>query len=869
MAQLRIRFDLAFDGTVWPGAARASGTGAVFGEAWFGPQGLLHHLETTLGLGGPYLTNAERTASLIPVLRDTGGYWSSSLDADPYGVANRILSDRDELWMHGWRGEDVSDGLSQLARCTKDVPLGVPDRLARVADTLKTRGSEAHTLQLVEPTDELPLVWRQVLQGLSAKGTAVEVEPLPPADAGGDLAAARADGFEPAADGTLQLVRPYGPLAAAEDISAWLAAEPNSSDTVIIGGDLLLDQALSRHGLPTTGVGAAENSLLSVLPLVIDLGWDPQDPQRVYELLLIPDGPVSAHIARRLVAALQRWPAVDSDLWREKLAEGLAEIANLERRKRIEDRLNIIFSRQVARGKPYPMEEIERRIKCVEDWAQGHLGSDSSNLEPWYSVLDQAQTLNCLLNLARLRSLTAAEVGRWIQLASRSATSKSPLGAQAGLASVRRPDAIAGRAARIVWWDFNQANAPLPKKLPLSSSERNALASKGIELPAPGTLAVAVARRWRRPLAQAAEALLLVCPRRAENGDELYPHPLWDEIEARATAREGQSTARMLVRSKPDLPTAVPQTLCNLRPIAKPTRFWKNGTAGTLKRPVESPSSIQSFLGCSLQWTLRYFGHLNSTLGEPPPTAGPLLNGSLAHAILSKLVSKPGTNPEAATLEAERLFDELAPRLAAPLFLPGREAERGDFRNHLARTARTLTTLLQESGATVQSSEERYSESALGTTMRGFPDLILSNPNAVVDFKWASRSRHQDALLAGTALQLIAYAYLTKSSADEWPGIAYLIVRGGEFLTNCEGFPGGIRLNCPDPATSWSALEAAYGRRQAELKDGLLTAPANPGEGTEATPDETSMVNGVLKVEPPCVFCRYDLICGAALKEEV
>ncbi len=57
--------------------------------------------------------------------------------------------------------------------------------------------------------------------------------------------------------------------------------------------------------------------------------------------------------------------------------------------------------------------------------------------------------------------------------------------------------------------------------------------AQGIELPAPARLAAAQAQRWQRPLSQATHSLLLACPERDEAGDELHPHPLWDEVLAR------------------------------------------------------------------------------------------------------------------------------------------------------------------------------------------------------------------------------------------------------------------------------------------------------------------------------------------------
>jgi hypothetical protein len=73
---------------------------------------------------------------------------------------------------------------------------------------------------LVEPSDDLPPAWRLVVDRLAAHGTRVTPWVLPPADARGDLAHAQLLRFAPEADGTLQLLRPHGPLQAAEEVAA-------------------------------------------------------------------------------------------------------------------------------------------------------------------------------------------------------------------------------------------------------------------------------------------------------------------------------------------------------------------------------------------------------------------------------------------------------------------------------------------------------------------------------------------------------------------------------------------------------------------------------------------------------------------------
>ena len=54
---------------------------------------------------------------------------------------------------------------------------------------------------------------------------------------------------------------------------------------------------------------SACSPLLQVLPLVLEMGWQPPNPQRALELLTLTVSPVPRMIARHLAEALQNWPA--------------------------------------------------------------------------------------------------------------------------------------------------------------------------------------------------------------------------------------------------------------------------------------------------------------------------------------------------------------------------------------------------------------------------------------------------------------------------------------------------------------------------------------------------------------------------------
>jgi len=299
---------------------------ASLGEAWAGPQGFLSILETQLGLAGPLNPKVEglrpwfhrfRQLPVSGASRRTLIRWvlPASCCVGGYPVVRRLA------------GEGVAQRLTQLATVTKDVLPGIPDRLASGRQSGQTRRTDITAVHLLEPRSSLSKLWQNVLESVESAGARFTNRNWRLSTASGDLLHCRSKGFTPKSDGSLQLLRSQGPQLAAEEVAAWLASLPDRQGTVIVAPDALLDAALHRYGLPTMGATnpLADNALLEILPLVLSLGWLPPDPERALELMTLPVSPGTAFDCRRLVEALQQWPAVDSDLWRAGFGRGPGE----------------------------------------------------------------------------------------------------------------------------------------------------------------------------------------------------------------------------------------------------------------------------------------------------------------------------------------------------------------------------------------------------------------------------------------------------------------------------------------------------------------------------------------------------------------
>jgi ATP-dependent helicase/nuclease subunit B len=862
---MRLVFEPDFDFGSWPGPLAACD--AVTGEEWVGQAGLLSRLELALGLGGPETPGAERAAALVPQVLSVQGFWSESATRDPLGTARRLLAWRDELYMGGWTGAAFTSRLAQLAEVTATVAPGFPDRLASVTETLTRRRADIEQVELLIPPEELPHTWRAVLAGLERRGTAVREIRLPEILATQcDLHAARAAPFHPGGDGSLQLLRPYGSLAAAEIVAAWLAALPDLAGALVIGPDTTLDAALHRHGLPTTGATAAvqENLLLQVLPLALALAWHPPDPQRALELLTLPIGPVPQPIAGKLVRALHEWPAVDSDAWRTALVQGLAALPEGDRRAGVERRLEALFSSSLKYGSPYPSAEAERRIAVLETWLRGRRWANEGTSEEtkWEPPLAQLASTRRLLGLSGLSEHTAPQL-QWLVEAATEAVGTPPvLPAEAGLAAVGVPGAVAGPARTIVWWNFTLEAAPPMRGLPLSAEERAALAAAGVELLDPGREALRRARRWRRPLFQASEHLLLIAPRRGRGGEEAFPHPLWDELAARIPTPAARSVLEfdrphkgVLCRTRPGV----------ARPTPKPVRDWIAPARLLVARDAESPSSLRTLLGCSFKWSLDHVARLS--LGETGalPSAE-LLAGRLAHEILRRALAKPASSPAEVRALAETLFDEEGPRLAAPLFLPGADDPHDEARHVISQAASTLTGILHQAGLRLVSSEKPL----MCTTGRwkdrlgGIADLVVGPPATVLDLKWGPFQRRLS-LESGTALQLACYSIMLREGPQApLPAVAYFVLKTQQLLTTAAGiFLDVERIEGRTVDQTWAAFEVAHDTVRQDFLAGDLVAPGNPDDEGNVYPEEEEIAeDGRLVLMPPCRFCELSVLCG-------
>jgi hypothetical protein len=851
----RLRFDPAFDGGVWTGVR-----GATVGESWVGPLGALGTLEAQLGLTGRSPGAGVRVGqALRGLLEAKGGFWARSLQVDALSTARELLHWSDWLRLHGWAGGG-GERLAQLWAALESVEPGPAARLHLIGQRLAHFPDVRSQVELFVQPETLPALWRRTLTTAASQlVTTTLSQPPGVTDA---LRRALQPDFVPAAgERALQLIRPHGPLVAADVIAAAIAAT-QSTPTLIIGSDPVLDAALRRYGVATTGAAQTphDNVIGELLPLIIELGLSPPDPQRALEFLTVPGGPIHPRVARKLVHALQKWPAVGSPVWKENLHAALDDLED-DVREKTTTRLGRVFPGSVADPGRYPTGVLLERVAFLQQWLQGRIEtSDRPEASARFAAAaSQAALFKNLVERTSEPTLTMTQVRRFLEEAHRGMATPPAFPRQAGLHAVASPGGVVAPIERIVWWNYTRTSAPAPRLPALRAEERAALEADGIRLPTAADLARRDAAQARRPFLMAKESLWLVCPRHEVNGDDATPHPSWDEVAGRVKQRQH---LERLVRPEPLLQKPVPATRVSHLPAPSPVRDWKT-TRTIARREKESPSSVEGLLGCSLQWTLTYAARLRSGAAAQLPSGDQMLGSLSHHVLLERALRVNVSSADALAGEALRVFADEGPTLAAPLFLPGGSGERGVAEQVLASSARTLFEL-RSRGWTVASTETAVTGTAFGTTFEGIPDLVLEKKGAraVVDLKWSGASYRRRALEQGLAFQLAAYAHLLHQSGGRSPQVAYFILTtqsvlsASPELTSSAGALRPVRT----PAETWTLFDKTYRDAWKHVARGTLSAPGVVAD--KATPQTEVSDEGALTLQPPCHYCEFAGICA-------
>lgn len=812
---MKITFGWGLDGAAWgrPGGGDGGGDGkASAGHVTTGPAGMLAILRTRFGLGAPETPRAIRIDAYARALESTPRSWChASFGVDPWAVASRMLRWRDELVAAGWDGSVVEGSSPRLLdmAAAEAVFRGFPeyagdaDALNSVGEVLRGCVADAvpwptgiESIRVIGEPDLLPAPWPGILRDLGSLGVAISVEP------------------EPRPLGSLRVITADTEWAAAAVAARILATQPGFAVTGEHHTEIL-DQELARRGLPRLGALNASDQRASaqVLPLFLDAITAPIDIHAVAAFLdlrlpvidgadgsLRDVGLVPATVRRGLLDALTREPGIGGDAWNRAItaltgsvdaaADGVAGgVADTGGDGVADGMADAVSGATMEVAAALHSFFAEHPISFVDEHC------DASDVIEPLSWL--ATRLRSLMGTGPSRALpaTAASVELALSiLGRRDRVSQGEL--RRIVADCVEPDAspLAGREAGprpftaspalirtfgrpVLWWapiDSGRSHRRI-----WTPGEVSALGAAGIHVPDPATTAAADARARLNGLRLAGDVVAVV-PQSIDGALvgvdatlEFAAHECGDVVEyaPENLIDEGHWSfdERALDISRPA------EWVPDAEKVAELAR-GRTVPAGTHLLPERlSFTQIEKLLAHRLEWLLQYPLRISDGWVRSIPTGNQMI-GSFLHKIIETIV-REGTAGD--DLDVARRFDEMLPRFASELALPGngrlRQQIRANAMDVISSLFRTLSderievlaaeapfdreldlnlTALDEDGVTTEKRTVR---------IRGSRDLdardAAGNP-VVIDMKYSgSKTKFRELIENGRSLQLATYAW--------------------------------------------------------------------------------------------------------------
>lgn len=852
MAGQRILLGWHLDG------ARATGAHDALGASVVGPLGLLSLLETQLGLIRLQPAHAERVVQYADCLRqlDTPArFYHQSFATDPLGTAACLLGWRDHWRLHGWAGGLAPDAPGRLqdlaaveALAGPTVSPGIGQRLQAVEAALQRRTPDIEQVQVVEPLETWPLRWQAVLAALPVAQSA----PLEPAGQGflGRLqqqleAAARGEMPAPCAwedDGTVCVVQAETPTLAAH----WLATElAQERPTLLVCADdgARLDAHLAASGLPRQGLGETSEfrPALQVLPLALELLWDPLDFAALLQFLTHPVCPIPGHARWRLAEKVADAPGIGGERWlrtlheiSEHYGEHYGEARAAQVLEHIRDWLE--HERHPTEAGA-PLAAVIARVERLLVFFRKRLGeTDTARRLAFHAGHGQCKA--CLASLKHLQAQgTERILPRQLQKLVTQATARgaaNPLWpAEVGAQRVvSEPGAVVEALDRVIWSPLKMPS--LPGSDPWSARELRVLEQAGVELAPVSVRLDQAAASWLRPVMAARAQLVLVLP---PPGDEV--HPLWQTICAVTTPPTVRSLEALIAEGAEGLAPVTPVPL----PAAR--RWWQLPEDVSVElRATESFSSLEKLLFNPYHWLLQYPARLKAS--RIVSLGGDFrLFGNLAHALIEQYFRHPeALSMSAAAFDAwfAKAFDTLVDQEGASLRSPGKGADLEGFRHRVREALRVLRTQVSEAGMVAVVPEQPVAGSFAGAALAGSADLVMTHARggqAIVDMKWSGRNKFRDKLANNRHLQLVIYAELLRQQTGQWPALAYYILDQTRLIAaNDHVFPQAEVVRPVDEANTaelWLRFVATLDWRMEQVRAGQFELVLDTLAATEAS----------------------------------
>ncbi|MFI3184956.1 MAG: hypothetical protein QX198_03150, partial [Methylococcaceae bacterium] len=563
---MRINLGLGLDGI------KPKRMQTTIGEKEVGPVGFLSILETQCGIAPVDDSPTTRIIQYLACLNacdNPNRFYHQSFAVDQFNVAKTLLQWRDSWYEGGWNGQFSgvsSDRLQDMADVEQSVQVkvsfGFGQRQQVVLERLKSQKTQIEQVFLLDPLADFSPLWQQILQSFEVieKPTL-----LVPTQAENDLSRlqntlsqlateslSKGEGgsikkTQLKGDHSFVVVKARSKAVSARLISQWLTeqADENQEKTVaLLSGSegVELDDALVAVDLPRLGFVKTSpwRPVLQVLPISLELLWEPLNPEVLLQLLMHPVGLLPGRIRHPLASVVSGAPGIGGEQWRQTLTDLLEKEKDRknysdDRFKQLQADLEYWFScDRYTPVEGLPIDVAVKRILKVSSW----LAQQQSRVEDEamralfgaaYSQASELGSALCALladgtthiKPEQLRYLLSQLTGAGTGIVDQYA--ECIPGQSQWLVGATQPDSFNQAVNTVVWWDLQAT--PTQATYPWSRLELKQLNEQGVLLPDLDQQLQRQALSWLKPINAAQERLIIVL----HESDEAH-HPLWDQL---------------------------------------------------------------------------------------------------------------------------------------------------------------------------------------------------------------------------------------------------------------------------------------------------------------------------------------------------
>ncbi|MBE0548540.1 MAG: PD-(D/E)XK nuclease family protein [Rubrivivax sp.] len=867
---MQVTFGLSLDARQGPSPQ------SYFNAPVVGRLGFLSLLETYLGLAAPEASGAQRVAVYMGHLQnyDNGSrFYSQSMKADSVGTAARLLSWRDEWRLGGWRGTANPKHPARLlelatveAAAVKSMPPGEGERLDSVAQALEATGpGPVAAVTLVDPIEDFPFLWRQVLARLPS----VKVSLPAPQGTGAlrglqDQALLAMSGkgmpgkIAPITDGCIQVVRALSAATAEHWLSGYQAANP--ADRLLLAEDLgdSVDTTLAATGGVNCGFGGPSQlrPALQAIGLALELCWAPLDVSRLVDFLTHPVGPFSRQARAMLAKAVAEQPGIGGQAWTDakgKVAagqDGEALVAEVE---------FWLECDRWPRGEGAPVEVLLARVDRLKESMRRRLSGEPAVVATLAPAHRQcAAVLDSLTELARqgVTKVLPRQIEQLVAHATPGGATNPAAVSQVGcMRSASTAAACVEPADEVVWW--MPATPVLTQQLPWSLAEVQALQGLGVELRDPAKQLTSLAMQWLRPLLVARKRFVLVLP---PPGAEV--HPVRQLLQQLVPDLESGALDLDIAIGGPLLGTLAEQV--PPMPLPEVQRYIQLPAPVRLSSNPQSYTALNELFNAPALFALKRVALLSPTSILSAEEDNRLL-GILAHRVFEKLFAHADAlawSNQKATDWFKSQADELLRTEGAVLLMQGAGVSLQRFQMTCEGAICNLLDHLRSARAVRVQTEAEFTGVLGQVPLTGKIDLLVElhdKKTVALDMKWRGDNYHAGLLREGGHLQLALYSSLVQQQTGTAPAALgfFILESGALFLTHPDLFPHAQVRRPPDAVTVATLLEhakATWTWRTGQFGAGQVeVVPQKPSDDYQGPP-------GTLPVKGPSKWDRDHLV---------